>query len=276
MSYCSFKDEAETLRQLQDEYRSYIAVLKEVVRDTNTSLPLMQPIDSGEKKKSFNVVDRRRAYLKKSLQQYVAEKDTALNTQEIERLYATYNQPLQKKFVKKNTYTKRPLLSRSYQRRRVLPLPVIRRDAMVASCEKVTDMVLAWPIERDKFWLSSFFGPRRKANGSWGYHYGIDLASVKGNSVNAAGAGRVVEAGFANGYGNTVVIVHNDKYKTRYAHLQTIRVRVGQEVSQGQFIGTVGDTGHIRRVGRDGSHLHFEVYSHGRQINPLSVLSWNA
>ena len=62
------------------------------------------------------------------------------------------------------------------------------------------------------------------------------------------------------------------KYRTRYAHLDKILVKVGKKVSQNQCIGKVGDTGFIRKKGRDGSHLHFEVLAFGKQMNPLYVL----
>ena len=75
-----------------------------------------------------------------------------------------------------------------------------------------------------------------------------------------------------SGYGNMIVIEHNSKYRTRYAHLDKILVRIGTKVAQNDRIGKVGDTGFIRKKGRDGSHLHFEVLAFGKQMNPLYVL----
>jgi murein DD-endopeptidase MepM/ murein hydrolase activator NlpD len=54
--------------------------------------------------------------------------------------------------------------------------------------------------------------------------------------------------------------------------LNAIRTFVGQKVKQSAIIGTVGETGFIRKKGKDGSHLHFEVYEHGKRINPLHCL----
>lgn len=136
---------------------------------------------------------------------------------------------------------------------------------------KKRDIIFLWPLSRQKFWISSYFGwrmIRQKRN----FHYGIDLAALKGTHVYAVAAGSVLESRYAPGYGNTIVIKHNHKYKTRYAHLDTLRVKRGQEVERGDFIGTVGDTGHVRKSGRDASHLHFEVYVFGKQVNPLAVL----
>ncbi len=135
------------------------------------------------------------------------------------------------------------------------------------------DIYFAWPIENSQFWLSSFFGPRKQPSGAWGFHYGIDMAALKGTPVKAAYAGMVVEATHGAGFGKTVVVMHNNKYKTRYAHLNTILVRIGQKVEQGEIIGKVGDTGIVRsKSGRDPSHLHFEVYKFGKRVNPMYYL----
>lgn len=132
------------------------------------------------------------------------------------------------------------------------------------------DINFIWPIERDKFWLSSFFGPRKNPNGTWGFHYGIDMASMKGTPVKAAYAGEVIEAGYQKGFGKTIVVYHNHKYKTRYAHLSKILVRVGKQVHQGEIIGKVGDTGIVRsKAGHDPSHLHFEIYVFNKRKNPM-------
>lgn len=134
------------------------------------------------------------------------------------------------------------------------------------------DAHFVWPIDRSAFWLSSLFGPRKLKNQHWKFHYGIDMAALKGTPVYAAAGGIVVDSHYTTGYGNSIVIVHNKKYKTRYAHLQTRKVKTGQKVKEHEIIGTVGDTGHVRKSGKDASHLHFEVFVYGKQINPLIVL----
>lgn len=124
-----------------------------------------------------------------------------------------------------------------------------------------------WPMERTNFWVSSYYGPRKK-----NFHYGIDMAAVRGTPIHSAAHGKVEQAGYIAGYGNMVTITHNAIYKTRYAHLDQIMVRVGQFVKPADVIGMVGDTGFTIKTGRDASHLHFEVCEHGKQINPLHVL----
>lgn len=134
------------------------------------------------------------------------------------------------------------------------------------------DFKFHWPLELHHFWLSSLFGARKKANGQPGFHYGIDMAAIRGTPVKAAAGGTVVQAQYVPGYGNNILIQHNTYYRTRYAHLQHMYVTSGQKVVQGQKIGTVGDTGSVRKNGRDASHLHFEIYHNGSHVNPLRYL----
>lgn len=89
------------------------------------------------------------------------------------------------------------------------------------------------------------------------FHNGIDLAGNNGYAVAASNTGIVAYAGWMGGYGNTVMISHGS-VTTLYAHLSSISVSVGQAVSRGQTIGTVGSTGRST-----GPHLHFEVHPNG-------------
>lgn len=136
--------------------------------------------------------------------------------------------------------------------------------------------IFKWPLKPKQYWISSLFGARRKANGKLGFHHGIDLAAFKGTPVYAALNGIVLEAGFLKGYGNTIVIRHQDKYKnfkTRYAHLDKVMIAKNQYIKSGQKIGEVGDTGFVRKKGTDASHLHFEVYLNNKRVNPLYFLA---
>lgn len=131
----------------------------------------------------------------------------------------------------------------------------------------------SWPIHPTYFWLSSRYGPRRRKDGSPGFHHGVDMAAIKGTRVKAASQGRVVEARYTAGWGNTILIDHLDgRYKTRYAHLDKIRVYNGQQVTKDTWIGDVGATGRVRKKGKDASHLHFELYDRGKRIDPLPYL----
>lgn len=131
--------------------------------------------------------------------------------------------------------------------------------------------IFIWPVAKDSFWISSFYGPR-KLGRSVRMHTGIDLAALKGTPIKAASGGKIVKACYEFGYGNTVIIEHNRKYKTRYAHMNEIQVKVGQVVAKGHKIGTVGDTGFVQSEGSNASHLHFEVYAFNKHVNPIKYL----
>ncbi|MBO0603403.1 peptidoglycan DD-metalloendopeptidase family protein [Sporosarcina sp. E16_3] len=90
-------------------------------------------------------------------------------------------------------------------------------------------------------------------------HVGVDYGNTSyNNTIIAAAAGEVTFSRSTNGYGNTVMIVHSlggKTFETVYAHLQSIAVKVGQTVKQGERIGVKGTTGNST-----GIHLHFEVH----------------
>lgn len=143
---------------------------------------------------------------------------------------------------------------------------------LITTCCVTSCIELISPVDEGKFWLSSYFGPRKKPNGQSSFHKGIDMAALKGTPVKAAANGTVEFAYEDKGYGKTVVIKHEKNHKTRYAHLDKILVTQGQRVKQGQLIGLVGSTGNVRTIGKDPSHLHFEVYVGDERVNPLQYL----
>lgn len=99
-------------------------------------------------------------------------------------------------------------------------------------------------------------------------HKGIDIARPANRNILAADNGVVEFAGYDNGgYGNKIIINHNNGMKTVYAHLSSISVSVGQTVEKGKVIGIMGSTGNST-----GIHLHFELYKNGALQNPLDYL----
>ncbi|WP_245799355.1 M23 family metallopeptidase [Virgibacillus siamensis] len=99
----------------------------------------------------------------------------------------------------------------------------------------------------------------------WGsMHKGMDIAGPSSRTILAADNGTVVSAGWnSGGYGNKIVINHNNGMKTVYAHLSSISVSPGETVEKGSEIGIMGSTGDSTGV-----HLHFEVYKNGSLENP--------
>lgn len=100
---------------------------------------------------------------------------------------------------------------------------------------------------------------------------GIDIGAARGTPVYAAAEGTIIIArgggAWNGGYGNYVVITHNNGTQTLYSHLKSTAVSPGQSVLQGQTIGYVGSTGRVT-----GTHLHFEVRG---AANPLSNCALN-
>ena len=109
------------------------------------------------------------------------------------------------------------------------------------------------------FRFTSGFGPR------WGrLHAGTDFAAPIGTPIYATADGVVVKAGWSSGYGRLIKIQHEFGIETRYAHLNSIKISVGQRVSRGQRIGDMGNSGRST-----GSHLHYEVRVGGAPVNPM-------
>ncbi len=100
-----------------------------------------------------------------------------------------------------------------------------------------------------------------------GTHTGVDIANKSGTSIKAVESGTVTFAGWQGNYGRFLIIDHGNGLVTRYAHCNTLNASVGQTVSQGETIATVGSTGRS-----SGPHLHFEVLVNGGFRNPLSYL----
>jgi murein DD-endopeptidase MepM/ murein hydrolase activator NlpD len=102
-------------------------------------------------------------------------------------------------------------------------------------------------------------------------HTGIDFGAAAGTPFKAARDGTVTSAGWANGYGNRVVISHGtingDQISTTYNHMSAIDVSVGQKVKVGQQVGAVGSTGYST-----GPHAHFEVMQNGKYVDPAPWL----
>jgi len=100
-----------------------------------------------------------------------------------------------------------------------------------------------------------------------GGNKGIDIAGSKGQAIVATADGRVVYAGNAlRGYGNLIIIKHNDDYLSAYAHNDTMLVREQQDIKAGQKIATMGSTG------TSSTRLHFEIRYKGKSVNPLRYL----
>lgn len=136
------------------------------------------------------------------------------------------------------------------------PKPVAESKAIdvkpaLASEEVVT---WTWPAEG-------------KVVGTFAAKKGIDIAGVSGQAVMAAGAGKVMYAGAGiRGYGNLVIVKHNNNLLSAYAHNKTILVKEGQQVVKGQKIAEMGNSD------SDIVKLHFEIRQQGKPVDPAQYL----
>lgn len=113
--------------------------------------------------------------------------------------------------------------------------------------------------------ITSGFGYRLSPFGTYlaTYHYGLDFAGKPNSRIVATADGTVRQAGWAQNYGQTVLIDHGFGFSTLYGHLADIRVKKGDAVKRGQVIANMGTTGRSTGV-----HLHYEVWKDGVPTNP--------
>lgn len=122
--------------------------------------------------------------------------------------------------------------------------------------------------------ITSRYGYRNSVAGSntggnaKSFHRGLDLADAYGSAVLAMGSGIVSYSGRNGRYGNLVEIDHGNGFVTRYGHNSENLVAVGAMVTRGQMIARVGSTGRST-----GPHVHIELLSHGKQIDPELLLN---
>jgi murein DD-endopeptidase MepM/ murein hydrolase activator NlpD len=133
----------------------------------------------------------------------------------------------------------------------------------------LTDAATYLPFDRPtQARTTSGFGVRFDPfNGRPALHQGQDFAAPLNTPIHATAPGVVSFVGVRSGYGNTVEIDHGGGFKTRYAHLNSTAVQIGQRVALGQRIGAMGSTGRSTGV-----HLHYEVWMNGRAQNPARFM----
>ena len=120
---------------------------------------------------------------------------------------------------------------------------------------------LPWPT--DGRIVSAFGAQVHPRFGTRTFRNGVDIAAGEGRDIAAVYPGHVIYTGWFKGYGNLIILDHENEYYTLYAHIADIHVREGDDVKQGQRIGTVGDTGSL-----EGPRLYFEVRFQGKPQDP--------
>ena len=143
---------------------------------------------------------------------------------------------------------------------RTVTLPPVTQIVEQGTKVKYALGTFRYPISGAR--LTSPYGKR------WGgFHYGMDFGAPKNTRIRASDGGKIIFAGWYGTYGNLVIIQHSSQYKTYYAHCNSIDVKVGQMVAQGDTIARVGSTGRST-----GYHVHFEVRSYDKPLNPANYL----
>lgn len=127
-----------------------------------------------------------------------------------------------------------------------------------------------WPVKNGAGHVSMYFGLNSNPfSGELYIHSGLDISTYySGNSIIATGDGRVVEVGYApKGLGNYISIKHSYGYYSVYGHLEKISVRIGQQVTSGETIGRLGNTGLST-----GPHLHYGIVIGTSVVDPINFL----
>jgi septal ring factor EnvC (AmiA/AmiB activator) len=124
---------------------------------------------------------------------------------------------------------------------------------------------LTWPV--DGRVVGEFGAQVHPRFGTRTFRNGIDIAVPEGTQIAAVAPGHVMYTGWFRGYGNLIIVDHGGEYYTLYAHAAEILVAEGDDVRQGQVIGTVGDTGSLQ-----GPRLYFEVRHQGKPQDPTQWL----
>lgn len=126
-------------------------------------------------------------------------------------------------------------------------------------------ITFAWPLKGK---ITSGFGTRRDPfDGTTKFHSGIDISVNEGTQVKASRGGTVILSGWKDGYGNTIILRHEDGYITVYAHNLKTVVEEGTFVQKGQLIALSGQTGAVT-----GAHLHFEIRKYLTLLDPMRFL----
>jgi septal ring factor EnvC (AmiA/AmiB activator) len=120
---------------------------------------------------------------------------------------------------------------------------------------------LPWPTEGRI--ITAFGAQVHPRFGTRTFRNGVDIEANEGREVGAVYGGHVIYTGWFKGYGNLIILDHDNEYYTLYAHMAEIGVKEGDDVRQGQRLGTVGDTGSL-----EGPRLYFEVRYQGKPQDP--------
>lgn len=247
-------DKTQYLEALESKIESAITVIEQIKKELQEKKEQL----NKEKSDLAQLKSNQEAY-KKGLEQQEGEKKIVLEDVEAQKKKLEQQIDESKKLsneVEAQIARIQAELSRSTNR------TIMARD------RGTSKIGFAWPM--NYIYLSAYYGVQTPFQN---FHTGLDMVNTLGTAVYASAAGTVVTvsdmvtSGHYYGYGKYVVIAHNARYSTLYAHLMAQSVSVGDEVKSGDIIGYMGNTGWTT-----GPHLHFEVWEYGSRQNPISYL----
>ena len=145
----------------------------------------------------------------------------------------------------------------------------INEETLTAALEKVDSLASIPDVAPVTGLITSKFGYRADPfSGKQAFHCGLDIQNEFDSDVCATAYGTVIFADYYGGYGNYVQIDHGNGIVTCYGHLNSFKCKVGDIVSVGTPIGTMGQTGQATGV-----HVHYEVCVDGEKVDPLEYIS---
>lgn len=208
----------------------------------------------------------------------IAERKQKLETQQVQLTKITQATAEKRSAVETRTNEREKLLSQIQKDRKAYEAAlnelektsreletIIRNLSGSNSGKAPTPKTLIWPVKGK---ISSIYGNRyHPILKAWKLHTGIDIGVPRGTPVKAAYGGTVIVSKSLSGYGNTVIIDHGGGVSTLYAHNDSLAVKVGAKVNQGDVVAKCGSTGYST-----GPHVHFEVRVNGGAVNPAKWL----
>ena len=202
-----------------------------------------------------------------------------IDTDTLNSLLINYNDIKVEEVVMANTENNKVIYDEKYLEN----LNNANKSTQETKTNKVTnENKWIWPTDNN-YTITTYYSNYHKAIDIYSYNgYGANIYAAKSGTVSMIKGGCIRGNLSCNGKGgNYIVINHGNNYYTVYMHLKDIKVNVGQTVSSGQVIGTMGNTGNVIPVPTNsspylGTHLHFCVYigepfSRGYAINPMNL-----
>ena len=144
---------------------------------------------------------------------------------------------------------------KAYSETLATPLDTVSRDSVT------TGRFSEYLVPGNNGYILSRFGPRWRR-----MHYGTDIRMHRGDTIVAVENGFVVRSNRGTGFGNIIIIKHQNNIETYYGHLSKFLKKKGEEVKRGEAIALAGSTGNAK-----GPHLHFEIHQNGKAFDPELV-----